>query len=248
MTLQELFDQFSYGELSQLSIGGQPAGTINYLNWANLIPHINLGLTTLYKRFELKKSELLVQLVAGRTSYRLHSDFSILSFRGGSSVVRYIVDTRAARFADDILKIEQVLTDDGVAFKLNDANDEFSLSTTSMTTLALPQTVADQSSEIPVDLLTENLKVVYRADHPKLIMRDDLDPERTYLELPYSHLEALLWFVASRIHNPIGMGQEFNAGNTYYAKFEAECQRLQNEGLEIDQGAQSTRLSQKGWV
>lgn len=246
MLLQEIFDQFSFGELSQLSIGGQPAGVINEFNWDRMVAHINLGLTTIYKRFDLKKAEVLLQLVPGQDLYRLHSDFSVLNPRN-PGVTKYLLDTTAKRFKNDVVKVEQVLADGGL-LALNDAANPYSVMTPTLSSLQLPMDIADQVSGLPENLQTSRLRVVYRADHPRIVMNTTFSPDRMELELPYTHLEALLWFVASRIHNPIGMGQEFNAGNIYYSKFEAECLRLQNEGLEIDQGAQPGRLREKGWV
>lgn len=247
MTLQEIFDQFSFGELSQLSIGGQPQGVINESNWDRMVAHVNLALTTLYKRFDLKKGDVLVQLLPGQTAYRLHSDNSVLNPRF-PSVTKFILDTASARFKNDVLKIERALTDDGFDCTINDAGYPYSLSTPALSTLEVPKAIVDQASGLPEELKTEKLRVIYRADHPKILMSGSFMPDRLELELPYTHLEALLWFVASRIHNPIGMGQEFNAGNTYYAKFEAECAKLQNEGLEINQNADGDRIHSKGWV
>ncbi len=66
--------------------------------------------------------------------------------------------------------------------------------------------------------------------------------------MPYSHLEPLLYYVASRINNPIGMANEFHAGNSYAAKYEKSCQELEMVNLRVDQGSQNTKLRQKGFV
>ena len=70
MTLQDIFDALSAGELSQISIGGQAAGVINKENRAKLLPHINMGLTALFKRFRLKEGELTIQLEAAEPGIR----------------------------------------------------------------------------------------------------------------------------------------------------------------------------------
>ena len=44
MTLQEIFDQLTYGELSQLSMGGSEAGIIDESNYSRILVHVNLGL------------------------------------------------------------------------------------------------------------------------------------------------------------------------------------------------------------
>jgi hypothetical protein len=60
-------------------------------------------------------------------------------------------------------------------------------------------------------------------------------------------MQALMYFVASRAHNPAGMSNEFHAGNTWYAKYEGECMRLKLENYEIDQAATVNRKAAKGF-
>jgi hypothetical protein len=90
---------------------------------------------------------------------------------------------------------------------------------------------------------------VYRANHPIIVQGIGLfEPDRIDVELPYSHLEALLFYVASRVHTPTGMTNETNMGNTYYQKYEASCQQLEVSNLRVDQGSQNSRLYRNGWV
>jgi len=48
--------------------------------------------------------------------------------------------------------------------------------------------------------------------------------------------------------NPIGMTNEFHAGNSYYAKYEHEVNRLKIENLEIDNIGYDDRFNQKGFI
>ena len=139
-------------------------------------------------------------------------------------------------------------TDDGVEFGLNDSTDKYGCITPSADTLRIPLALANETSDLPSYLQTARLNLVYRANHP--IIDPDVgafDPGTTEIELPYSHLNALLLFVASRINNPIGMTNEFNAGNNYAAKFEMECQFLEGAGLEVDQGSSGAKLRNRGF-
>ena len=52
---------------------------------------------------------------------------------------------------------------------------------------------------------------------------------------------------ASRTYNPIGMTGEFNAGNNYNAKYEAECQGLEAAGLQVERGINNFKLNWSGW-
>lgn len=62
MKLIEIFNQLTFGELAQLSMGGMDAGEINDKNYDAVLSHINLGLTALHKRFPLKEGRLVVAL------------------------------------------------------------------------------------------------------------------------------------------------------------------------------------------
>lgn len=248
MKLQEVFDQLTHGELSQLSIGGNEAGVISSANYNRLVPHVNLGLTALYKRFPLKENRLILELQSGRTTYPINSKYAVSS-RTSREAVRYIKDTTATAFKDDIHKIERVYTDKGYEFGLNDEADSLGMFTPSAAVLRVPADVAAQVISLPDELKSPRIELVYRANHP-LIVADgaDLEPESIELELPYSHLEPLLFYIASRVHTPTGMTNETNMGNTYYAKYEASCQQLETTNLRVDQGGQSDRLHRNGWV
>lgn len=256
MKLQDVFDQLSYGELSQISIGGGKPGIIEEATWPRVLAHVQLGLTALYKRFILKEGRVKIALVNDLETYRMHSDYSIHSLRRPLEA-HYLMDSLTARFSDDILKIERVLTDyryddrEGRRHEvgLNNLADEYSVFTPNLTTLKVPLDIVGHGWDLPLALKTDNLEVVYRANHPKIVIPIGyFEPTRTDIELPESHLMALCYFIASRVHNPIGMTNEFHAGNSYAAKYEAECAELENEGLEINTGSQSTRLRRGGWA
>ena len=249
MKLQDILGQLSTGEFSQMSFGGQGGGEFNESNYPNLVNHINLGLTTLYRRFKLKEERISVLIRPGQAMYPLQSIYAVHNKRSRETV-RYIEDSEAVPFTDNIHKIYRVLTEFGVEMNLNDATDQYSCYTPNMTTLALPSELANQNPiSTPYWLRVNKVQVIYQANHPQIVIPLGLfDPTRVNIELPYSHLEALLYFVASRANNPIGMSNEFHAGNNYAAKFEAACQQLEAMGMEIDTAATNTKLRQKGFV
>lgn len=248
MKLKEIFDQLTYGELSQLSIGGDEAGVISPANYDRVLAHVNLGLTALYKRFPLKEGRVIVELQAGRTTYPITSRYAVTS-RSSREPVRYIKDSAGAAFKDDIHKIERVYTSAGWEFGLNDEADHYAMRTPSATTLVVPFDVVAKPISLPDELKTDTLEIVYRANHPILMTDEgDLEPELVEVELPYSHLEPLLLFVASRAYTPTGMSADGNLGNTYAAKYEAACLQLELINLRVDQGGQRDKLTERGWV
>lgn len=214
MKLLEVFENLTAGELSQLAIGGGESGVVDPSNYGKLLTHINLGLTALYTRFNLKENETSFALVPGTRTYVIP--------------------------LDDLLKIERVYDALGNEWALNDEGNVLACRTLSTKQLQVPEALAATGGII---------RVGYRANHPRIIAEYGyIDPALTEVELPYSHLQALLYFVASRCHNPVGMTNEFHAGNSYMAKYEAECARLEMENLETDQGGQYDRLYANGWV
>jgi len=246
MTLQEVFDQLTYGELAQLNIGGAGAGVINETNYARVLSHVSLGLTSIYKRFALKEGRVTVQLVPTISTYALSRKFAVTNTRSREPI-KYLMDSAMEPFQDDLLKVEQVITDLGFELAVNDKSNPYSVMTPAATTLRVPLPVVLSAKDLPAQLKTETLEVVYRANHFKLIA-EDIDPELVQLELPDAYQEALLYFVASRVNNPIGMTNEFNAANSYSAKYEQACQQLEFQNLQVDQGSSGNKLYDRGWV
>ena len=247
MKLIEVFNQLTYGELSQISIGGAEQGEINSTNYDKVVAHINLGLTGLYKRFPLKEGRLTVALQQGRLTYPLNIAYAV-SNTSSLEPVKYILDS-TEEFLGDIHKVEGVFTPVGYELGLNDQANPYAVMTPSAQVLSVPATIVANGMDLPEYLKTSTLSVVYRANHPIIdVNSGTFDPETYEVELPYSHLEPLLLFVASRINNPIGMTNEFHAGNSYAAKYEQACQQLEQFNLKVDQGSQYNRIEEKGWV
>lgn len=249
MKLQEIFDLLTSGELSQLSIGGQAAGVIDETNWGKLLPHINLGLSTLFKRFLLREGRLQIELVPDQAVYPLKSAFAQSNTRS-KELVKFIADDAAAPFKDDIVKIERVLVESNEELVLNDTSDDLAVITTSATTLRVPLRIVNQDLDLPDLLKTETLQVVYRADAPKIVVPVGFfDPSRVEVELPSTHVEPLLYYVASRVTSPTGTGQfEGAAGNNWYARFEAACQDLEGRGLQEQRTAGNDKLRDRGFA
>lgn len=249
MKLQEVFDALTSGELSQLSIGGQAAGVIDESNWSRVLPHISLGLGKLYQRFLLKEGRLVVQLRDGVTLYSLKSAYA-LSNRASmvKQADRYLLDTPLKPFRDDIIKVERVLVDGGMALPLNNLGSIYSVQTPTLTSMTVPADIVAQ--KVPDELKTANLTAVYRATHPKLDpIGDESALEDVELELPDSHLTALVYFVASRVTSPMGAGQlEGATSGNWYARFEAECQDLENRGIQVDRSEGNDLLRDRGFV
>ena len=248
MKLKEIFDQLTYGELSQISIGGGAMGQIMQADYARMAAHVNLGLAALHRRFALKEGRIKIELQPGQTRYPLLSKYAVSS-RSSREAVRFIKDSTASPFLDDINKIEFVYSDIGFEYAVNNAVDQYSMATPTQKVLEVPMAIVLSDDTCPEAMWTKNLEVVYRASPLKVGNAEgDFDPEEVEVELPETHLNALLLFVASRIHTPVGIGGEDNTGNLYWQKYEAECDQLDQDNYEVDQGSQYNKIERNGWV
>lgn len=229
MKLKEVFDQLSYGELSQLSIGGSGSGVIEEDKYPALLTHINLGLASLYKRFLLKESSCLITLNP------LITEYTISAQSGDPS---------------EVFKIERIYTESGNELDLNVGRNPYSMTTLTVNKIKVPSIIAKQGPELHEWYKTPTLEVVFRANHGKLVVPGTgiYDPETVDLELPYQYLEALVYFIASRLHNPVGMTNEFGASNIFTSKYENECTRLEMQNLGLNRDNENDRLTRNGWV
>jgi hypothetical protein len=237
MKLSEIFTQLTHGEFSQLSIGGADKGQIQESNYAAVIAHINLGLTALYRRFPLKEGRILLRPQADTREYLLANRFAVSDTRS-TEPVRYLIDSAGQPFKEDtLIKIERVLDLSEEDVLLNVEGDPESCFTPAYNVIRIPKEA------------TNDLILVFRQNHAQIpIPFGYVDPVRVEVDLPYSYLDALLYFVASRAHNPVGMQNEFHKGNSYYAKYEAICAELERNNVKPDTMHENSRLVRNGWV
>ena len=235
MLLQDLFDQLTYGELAKVSLGGDPTIGILEKDYANIISHINLGLTELYKRFPLKEDEISIQLEDNIQTYYLHSDYALTNDES-IQPDKYLIDSEFHPFNDTVLKIEQVIDENGEILYLNDSNQAWSVFSPSYNSIQVPYA----SSEIAVT-------VTYRADHAR-IPNIGADPSTYDVPIPMTHLEPLLYYIASRIHTTLPTLDGVNKGNDYLAKYEAACTKIENLALTNKSDPSNHKLWDRGFV
>lgn len=236
MNLQDIFDQLTYGELAQVKLGGTDEAGITSENRKRFITHVNLALTELHKRFLIKEGRLTVVPVDGVLNYVLESRYAQTN-PDLLQPLKYINDV-GTPFKDDLFKIERVYDQDNNELILNNKNDATSLYTSNYKTLVLP-----------LDHTYTSLKIIYRANHPKLTdIQAMYPPNMVEILMPDVYMEPLVYYIASRVMNPIGVSQEFHEGNNYMAKYEQACQRLENLNFQIDNDSDNERFARGGWV
>jgi|TARA_B110000908_G_scaffold63009_2_gene76567 hypothetical protein len=226
MTLDDIYNQLGHGELRELFVGGksidEPSWGITSENYPILFPSVQLGLTELHKRFLLRAEEVIVPLVTNQTSYVIT--------------------------VPSLFKIERVYgtyREKEYEIPMNEPTTLEAIRNTSYNSLLVPT----NETEAPWLKETTSLRVVYRGDHPVIDTAvAAVTPANVDIELPLVYMEPLLLYIASRIHNPIGLTNEFHNGNNYAAKFEASIAQLKSQNYEIDSSDMGDLLYDRGFV
>jgi hypothetical protein len=245
MKLREIFDQLAFSELAQLNGIDSSTGLIAEKSYDKVLSAVSLGLTTLHTRFCLKRETLSLLLIPGVYTYNITNANAVSK----NAVLPYIIDSAALPYRNTLLKIESVSIPDGLEIPLNNYAEYYSAFTPNLSTLVLKSDLVDQVSSIPEEYKTTHLSVTYRANHKILgIGFNGYDADQVEIDLPYTYLEALLYFVGSRLHNPMGLVNDFNAGNNYAAKYERACQEIEKHNIRVDQDSQNIKLVRNGWV
>jgi len=107
---------------------------------------------------------------------------------------------------------------------------------------------------VPEGLGNQWIRVVYKASPRRLKKIEDdglYEPDRIFIDLPYSYLMAVVYFIAHRLTNANmqGVQQGFHEGNNYYQKYISACAILKDRGVDVDSVAESgQRFLQKGFI
>lgn len=240
MKLSEIFEHLQYGELSNLGLVDKTTGLIPEKSYQKILSSVNLGIQDLHKRFVLKKGILRIQLQENQTMYPLKGIYQVGN-KAPTGTVQFILND-GVKFNDDLLKVEQVNTEKGVLLGLNDGTSALSVSTPQDNMLYVSGLL--QRTQKPTVLTVEYRKSV----KPLKICDDAFDQLCVNVDLPDTHLMALLYFTASRLHNPIGFSQAtMHEGNNYAQKYEDECTNLTYLNLRVDDVVENHRAIRNGW-
>jgi len=235
MLLSDLFMYLAYGELSQMAIGTNNRGGIDESDYPTLISHINLGLTNLHSRLPLKQSQVIITQQSDRVLYPLTSIYAITSPSVGND--RFILDSAAEPFVDNVLKIEEIYTESNVSLPLNDSAKDNSLFTPSFNTLQVP---TPESNKL--------LAVLYRANHTQLPAKRGVDISAIELDIPAVLIEPLLTFVVGRVAAAGNNQTSIQEAAAYQQKYEVQIQQIiQSGALSVDRPS-NLRMRSNGWV
>ena len=226
MFIKEIFEHLAQGELRTLAVGGMDDGGILRQNYDKVIPHINMAITEIYKRFPAKMEKVDIQCDPSISEYILHTDYTQSA---GVANIKYIMDSVTKPFLGDLLKIECI---EGKV--INDATNPDSI-----TSDYLSFTVPNPTSEL--------LELTYRAQLPSIDVLT-FDIELDEIDLPYAYLSALLNYVGMRMTIGVTNKDGSIPSQAFFGKFEANIMKLHELGLTVTDDTVNDKATLNGWV
>lgn len=239
ISLQKLYDDLSYGELSQVHLSS-PDSEFDYGEWdevakKKIISHLNLALTAIYTKFPLKEKEVVIQLYPHITQYFLDRKYARTNTES-TEVYKYIVDSEAYPFTNDILRIERCYDEGGVSIPINDMYADISVFIPDYTSIQVPFAEAEFM-----------LFLLYRASHP--VIQYGIDEKVPSIEVPTYLYEALLFYITYRVHKTRSNDKSQAEALRYLQQFEAKCLEVEQRNLTNNAiNNTDTLLDYNGWV
>lgn len=236
MTLGEIFKQLTYGELSQLSMGGSEGGRVRPEDYERVTAHVNMALKALYRRFFLSAKEAIIDLYPQIQTYTLDRRFAVTNAESHEPIL-YVIDSIYEPFENDVLKIEQVFNEGGELLFLNDRTQPWSVFTPAFNKI-----------QIPYPCKFNSMLVQYRASHPEIKYPfDDVSVDDIHVDVPDGLIEPLLFYVGHRAYGAMNTDDN-QEGNNYLQKYENACQEIERQGLYITDNYSNLRLDDNGWI
>lgn len=254
MNLALLLQKLSYGHLSDLSIAGEGSGVVPVANIPKLVMRVEDALVQLYTRFPLQLRTLVLETVSGLYHYTLTAPFAQTS--GSTELNKYIKDTVAMPFLDDVLLVTAVLGNEATLPKtpyftphgkpddnnyrllpLDDTGGELSWFNTSYDTLSMDYPVTG-----------DRYLVQYRAKHARLELQP-ADPTAVDIRVPSVLENALLSYVAAKVYSGMGGTDAALKTKQLMDEFERDCRFHEDRGT-FQQVADytNTKAMLGGWV
>lgn len=240
MTLQDVFEYLTFGELQSVVLGNSQEQEISPEHYRNVIAHVNLALKEIYKRFWLSSKQFYLQLYPHIYDYELDKKYAITNITS-PEIYKYIIDSAESPFINDLLKIEQVFNQDAEELSLNDLTQDLSLFTPTYKTIQTPPVFKAN--------YTDSFIIVhYRAAHENIIYTSGMNPANIEIFIPDGLLEALLAYIGYRAQVAIGGPEAQQEAMLYQQRFEISCDKARERGMEVTTNYTNTKLDTNGWV
>jgi len=227
--LSELFNYVVTLDSSSLDLDTDGDGVIKAAAYPKVINAINLGLTSLYNEFPVRERAVNVQLYDHITQYTLSSQFAQAN-TDSTETIKYVQDSAAYPFEDDISIILSVTTELGLELPMNNNSEISSIYTPYYNVIQHPYPNDDNA-----------IGVVYKAKHQEIPKTANAATYVVYI--PMQILPMLLLFINHKLLAAINK-EESMAKLTEYV---GALNNAKNLGLFARDAIQNNKLSVSGW-
>lgn len=219
MKVSDFFQNIALGELNGSNMTELSGFEILEAKLPIVINSLNQGLDFLFTRFDLKESQVVIQLKEGITRYYIDSDYALSN--QNLSLPKYLLDSVDNPYPDDLLQVLQVFDENGNELCVNDEYAQYGVFTPEYNCIQVSENVLQSA---------EYLVVIYRAKHSKIPL-DTPRNSKINLNIPVSFNTALQTYVASLVYMNQG-GQEYlSIGNALYAKAMTLLEEADKQGI-----------------
>ena len=235
--LGDIFDLLANSEVLNTKLNRSPNGALAEAEYVKVVGNINLGLTELYKRFNLRQEELRLHILPEVSRYFLRQDRIALPDQMDDRT--YIEETEDCLEELRVIKVMQVRNENDFILPLNDNRSLLKIIN-----------ISEDALHIYPVLSPQILTLVYQAFVEKIEICDDFNPAEYELDISDTVMDALLAFTASRLL--ISFEGESSNGVTksmnYLNQYEMACQKIEQFGLQNQINDHNMRFEKDGWT
>jgi hypothetical protein len=239
MKLNDIFKRLVSGEFHRLSLGEDLVnGSLNPDNYKIVLPMINMAIDALHTRFVLRQDQIIVRLSDWITRYTLHTDHAIYNNSDTTGKKpKYLHDSKYYPFTNTVIKIISIHNEMGQERFLNDDNQQYAIQLNNYNTFQHPYPDKDNA-----------VSVIYQATLPEIQLTPNFKPERVEVDMATPFIEALCYFVGSRVRIGMSDQETMTEMNALTAKYERTLQILGKDNIVRSDLWASDQFKIKGWV
>lgn len=242
----DIIEQLQSSELSLNRYTDTKTNEFERKYYNHVIGWLNTALSDIYMKFIISHGSCIIQTTAGKYSYDLVKANALTE-----NVDGFILDSLDSPFEDDVLEIIGVESLHGKTLRFNVADSHISNHhynvnrelSYSLENCELPfMSPKYKVLRTPFGLEASQIRVKYKAGHKRIdniLDPDTFDTDSLAIQLPYSFLMAIVYFITSRALNAKGTeraGQGlFNEGSSFYAKYISEVKNLKDNMNNLEQ-------------
>lgn len=229
-TLGDVFRDLSYGNLSNLAIGGEGKGAIPETHQERILALVNQGVTKLSGRFVVREESLLLRATKDQLEYDLIPERADSNLDAGS---KYIIDTAQDPFDEEIMNVLIVIDENG---------DELVIDNREVSGSVMVKGTHLKFSEVDED---EVFEIIYQPK-PKLL--ESVEASQPII-LPEALYEALEAYVGYRVMAPMNGVEHKVRSDDLKMTFEMICNDALDKGLvRLSVTGSNAKLGYRGFV